>query len=417
MKDMLGRGDVLSLEKAREMLLKSAHFRLPPEIETGIEDSLHRILSKDIVSPEDLPGFTRSTMDGYAVDSSDTFGASEGTPSYIKVIGEVFMGKSPDINVKKGESSKIATGGMLPNGTDAVVMFEHTNVIDEGLIEVLRPVAKKENTVQADEDCKKGDIVLQRGDKIRPQDIGMLAGIGMTKIWVYEKPVVSLITTGDEIVSPSQPLSPGQVRDINSYSLAGLVTTDGGVPIKKGLVNDSYEDLKRVVEDSLKETDIVVITGGSSVGTRDVTESVINSFGKPGVLFHGVSIKPGKPIIAGMVNEKPVFGLPGHPGAVIVCFELFVKPVLKRISGEHEKFSRQLRKTIKAKITKNIASSTGREDYIRVQLIERDGELWAVPLLGKSGLITTLVRADGTFVIPLRKTGIEQGTEVEVELF
>jgi molybdopterin molybdotransferase len=417
MKDMLGREDVISFEKARELILTSIDVQLPPEIQIGIESTLNRILSRDIVSPEDLPAFTRSTMDGYAVNSSDTYGASEGMPSYLNVIGEVLMGKYADIKVNKGESTKIATGGMLPKETDAVVMFEYANTVDDTTIEVFKPVASGENTIRAGEDCKKGQMILTKGARIRPQDMGVLAGIGITETWVYQKPKVAIITTGDEVVHPSKPLHMGQVRDINSFSLSGLVETHGGTPLKKGIISDVYEELKKTVGESLQAADIVLITGGSSVGTRDVTESVINSFGKPGVLFHGVSIKPGKPALAGIIHGKPVFGLPGHPAAVIVCFELFVRPVLQILSGKTEKLHHTLKKIVRAKITKNISSGTGRQDYVRVSLEDRGGELWAVPILGKSGLITTLVRADGTVMIPLQKTGIEQGTEVEVELF
>ena len=417
MKDMLGRDEVLTFEDAKKLLLKSTAFKFLPEIETEIESSRNRVLSQDIISPENLPNFTRSTMDGYAVNPSDTYGASEEIPAYLNVKGEVFMGKAPDFTVGKGETAKIATGGMLPQGTDAVVMFEHTHSVNDKLIEVLKPVAPGENTIQAGEDCKKRDVVLKKGHRMRPQDIGMLAGIGITNIYTYEKPKVAIITTGDEIVPPSQHLAVGQVRDINSYSIASLVEMHGGYPMRKGIFNDVYDTLKKTVKDSLKDSDIVVITGGSSVGTKDMTAQVIDSLGEPGVLFHGVSIKPGKPIISGIANAKPVFGLPGHPAAVIVCFELFIKPVLKILSGETEKLHHRLKKTVKAKISKNISSSSGRVDYIRVSLEEREGDLWAVPILGKSGLIATLVKADGTVTIPLRKTGIEQGTDVDVELF
>ncbi len=417
MKDMLGRDEVLTVENAGEMLLKAVSPAPPPELEAEIETSLNKVISRDIVSPEDLPGFTRSTMDGYAVNSTDTFGAKEGMPSYIELKGEINMGEAPAFEIKKGQASRIATGGMLPQGADAVVMFEHTGEVNENLIEVLKPAAPGENTIHAGEDCKKGEVILRKGHRVRPQDIGALAGIGITKIRVYEKPKVAIIATGDEVVPASSPLKPGQVRDINSYSLAALVETNGGQAVKMGIFKDSYEGLKKVVEEAVMKTRIIVITGGSSVGTRDLTAGVINSIGKPGVLFHGVSAKPGKPTIGAVINGKPVFGLPGHPSAVIVTFELFIRPMLKLLSGETVKLQHMVKRAVKAKLSKNISSSTGRQDYIRVLLEEKNGELWATPILGKSGLITTLVKADGTIVIPLYKTGLEQGTEVEVELF
>ena len=417
MKDMLGRDNVITKEEAINLLLKSLSPALPLESETAIESSFNRVLSRDIASPEDLPGFSRSSMDGFAVNSADTYGANEGMPAYLNVTGEINMGEQPVFKIKKGEAAKISTGGMLPEGADAVVMFEHSNIINMRVIEALKPVASGENVIQAGEDCREGDTVFKKGHRLRPQDIGALAGIGIAKVFVYEKTKVAIIATGDEVVSASSPLMPGHIRDINSYSIASLVDLHGGTAIKKGIFRDNYETIFSAAQESLKEAGIIVITGGSSVGTKDLTAKVINSIGKPGVLFHGVSIKPGKPIIAGISDGKPVFGLPGHPAAVIVCFEVFIRPVLRLLSGETEKIIHRFRKTVKAKLSKNISSGSGREDFIRVLLEEKNGELWAIPVLGKSGLITTLVKADGTIVIPLRKTGLEQGTEVEVELF
>ncbi|MBI4699050.1 MAG: molybdopterin molybdotransferase MoeA [Nitrospirae bacterium] len=414
---MLGREDVISPDEALSRLYKALITPDLPETVVALALSANRIISRDIVSPENLPGFDRSTMDGYAIRASDSFGATDGYPSYLKVTGEVLMGECPSFEIGKSETARIATGGMLPKGADSVVMFEQTNVINEEMIEVLKPTATGENVIQSGEDCKKGETVMTKGHKIRPHDMGALAGLGITKIWVYELPKVAIIATGDEVVPASQDVMPGQVRDINSYSLTGLVETHGGSAVIKGIFRDNYEDLMKAAGDSLKEADIIIITGGSSVGTKDVTAKVINDLGKPGVLFHGVSIKPGKPMIGGIVDGKPLFGLPGHPAAVIVCFELFIKPVLRTLSGETETLNHRFRKTVQAKLSKNISSGAGREDHVRVLLEEKNGELYAIPILGKSGLITTLVKADGTVVIPLRKTGLEQGTEVEVELF
>jgi molybdopterin molybdotransferase len=252
---------------------------------------------------------------------------------------------------------------------------------------------------------------------MRPQDTGALAGLGMSSVWVYEKLKGSIISTGDEIVPPDRPIKPGQVRDINSYNLAGLLLEEGTIPLIKGIFSDEYKIVRDIVEGSLKDSDIVLISGGSSVGTKDVTAQVINDLGRPGVLFHGVSLKPGKPTIGGIVDGIPIFGLPGHPAAVTVCFEIFVRPVLKTLSGSRENRVEKEKRTIKAKIARNISSSPGREEHIGVYLEEREGEIWAVPLLGKSGLITTLVKADGTAIIPLRKLGVQEGEIVEVRLF
>jgi molybdopterin molybdotransferase len=356
-------------------------------------------------------------VDGFAVKSSDTFGATEIMPSYLNVKAEILMGERPEFVLKKGECARIATGGMLPEGADSIVMLEHSQQIDERMIEILRPVSPGENVIPVGEDARKDERILKRGHRLRPQDIGALAGLGMTDIWVYEKPGVSIVSTGDEVVPADGPVMPGQVRDINSYTLAVSISDAGGIPLKKGIFGDRYESIRDIVETSLNNSDMVLITGGSSVGSRDMTSRVIDDLGKPGVLFHGVSLKPGKPVIGGVIDGVPVFGLPGHPAAVSVCFEVFIRPVLKIQSGWDEARFDEAKGTVRARIAKNISSTAGREEHIGVALEERNGELWAMPLLGKSGLITTLTRADGTVVIPLNKLGVHEGEVLEVKLF
>ncbi len=417
MRDMLGREELIPVEKALELLLQHAPFKRPAEVNLSIGKSYRMVLSRDIVSPEDLPSFSRSTVDGFAVNALDTFGATENLPSYLNIMAEILMGERPEFVVKKGECARIATGGMLPGGADSVVMFEHTQQMDERMIEILKPVSPGENVIPVGEDARRDERILKGGHRLRPQDIGALAGLGITDVWVYEKPRVSIISTGDEIVPAGEPVKPGQVRDINSYTLSGLILDDGGIPVKKGIFNDRYESIKDVVKASLKSSDMVLITGGSSVGMKDMTSRVIDDLGKPGVLFHGVSLKPGKPMIGGVIENIPVFGLPGHPAAVNVCFEVFIRPVLGIQSGCNEDRFDKEKRTVQARIAKNISSSPGREEHIGVALEERNGELWAIPLLGKSGLITTLTRADGTAVIPLRKLGVHEGEIIEVRLF
>lgn len=417
MKDMLGRGEVIPVDEAIDRIFSNLSQKLPSEKRLKIDESLGRILSRDILSPEDLPDFARSTVDGFAVSASNTFGATEGIPAYLNVKYEIFMGEEPDFELKKGEVARIATGGMLPEGSDAVIMLEYAQQIDEEMIEVVRPVAPGENVIQAGEDVKKGESVLNKGHALRPQDIGVLAGLGINDVWVYEKIKISIISTGDEIVPPDKPVRRGQVRDINSYNLAGLISNAGAIPLLKGIFHDEYSIVRNIVEESLRDSDIILISGGSSVGKRDVTAQVINDLGRPGVLFHGVSLKPGKPFIGGIVNNIPIFGLPGHPAAVTVCFHVFIMPVIRTLSGLSKNRFEQDQRIIRARIAKNISSSPGREEHIGVYLEKRDGEIWAVPLLGKSGLMTTLIKADGMAVIPLRKLGVEAGEIVEVRLF
>lgn len=403
----------LPLDKAYKILLDFINFRsLSYEI-VSLEEAYGRISYEDIYAPENLPGFKRSTVDGFAVRSQDTFGAKETMPVYLMVKGDIPMGEAPSFSINSGETASIGTGGMLPEGADAVVMIEHVNIVSHDLIEVLKPIAPGENVILEDEDIKKGELIIPAGKKLKPQDIGGLAGLGFTHIKVTKKPIVAIILTGDEIIPHNEKAIPGKVRDINSFTLAGLIQDTGGIPLKMGIVRDKYEDIKKVVNKAYQIADIILITGGTSAGVKDITGKIINELGAPGIIFHGVLIRPGKPIIAGICNEKPVFGLPGHPVAVYICFELFVKPVIEKMLGIKEK---SFKHKVKAKLAKSIYSQAGRTDFIRVYLNEENGELWAYPLLTKSGLIMTLVKASGILCIPEEFLGYEKGDTVEIEL-
>jgi molybdopterin molybdotransferase len=402
----------LPWEEARRIILENVEEKAEVE-EVNIEEAYGRVLAENIFAPEDLPGFIRSTVDGYAVRSSDTFGASESLPAYLRVVEEIPMGKPPEKALSSGECSAISTGGMLPEGADAVVMVENVNPVSEDLIEVLKPVSPGENIIEKDEDVKKGELVLEKGKVLKPQDIGALAGLGITKVKVAKKPVVAIILTGDEIIPADEKVTPGKVRDINSYTLAGLVLETGGIPLKLGIVRDDYQEIKKRVEEAYRKSDVILISGGTSAGTKDMTAEIINELGEPGVLLHGVAIKPGKPLVAGICNGKPVFGLPGHPVAVYLCFKLFVAPVIRKLTGvKKEPFKFK----IKAELERNLFSQAGRTDFVRVSLHLKDRKLIAKPLLSKSGLIMSLVKADAILEIPSELLGIEKGKEVEVEL-
>jgi molybdopterin molybdotransferase len=425
-KDMLGRSGVLAKEDALKKL--EEQFSLPilsSEIIT-ISQTLGRVLFEEILAPEDLPEFNRSTMDGFAVRSADTFGATEGRPSYLTVVGDGVMGTIPDRTLSKGEAMKIATGGALPQGADAVVMLEYTNSLDATGIEVVKAVGPLENVIQIGDDIHKGEIVLSRGHRVRPQDMSALASLGITRIKVFAKPKVAIISTGNEIVPADSVPEPGKIRDSNSYNLEGLVAQTGGESRKKGIIPDEYSRLKKALEEATDDCALVLITGGSSVGAADLTAKVINDCGQPGVLVHGVAVRPGKPLIIGLVKSRktsmlvPVFGLPGHPVAVNICFELFVRPILVRLTGEvpHPALEGiSPNRTVTVRLARSIASQPGREDHVRVTLEKREDGLWARPIFGASGLITTLVKAVGTVVVPVNKIGIEMGEVVEVRLF
>lgn len=389
---------------------------LPARAETAVLDqAFGRVMAQDVVAAEDLPGFDRSTVDGFAVQSSSTFGAREQMPAYLTLAPEIFMGSAPAFAVGPGQAAPIPTGGMLPAGADAVVMIEDCQHVSGSMLEVMRAVAPGDNVIRRDEDIRAGEIVLTRGHRLRPQDVGALAGLGVEEVKVYARPVVAVVSTGDEVVPLGSPTGPGQVRDINSFTLRGLIRQQGAVPLCKGIVKDEYDAIRAVVAQSLEESDLVLIIGGTSAGVRDMSAAIIDSFGGPGVLFHGVAVKPGKPMIGGIVRGKPVLGLPGHPAASAVSYQLFIRPVIDRLHGVAARHG--FVRTVSARMAKAISSAAGREDHIRVRLERRDDELYAVPVLGKSGLITTLVRADGTVTIAATKLGLDAEEPVSVILF
>jgi molybdopterin molybdotransferase len=382
-----------------------------------IKTALHRILAEEIVATANLPGFNRSTMDGYAIRAEDSFGATDSLPSYLKIVGEIKMGVKPEFKINPGEAVKISTGGMLPEGANAVMMLEYTEQIDDTTIEARRSISPWENVVRKDEDLKAGEIILRKGGRLRPQDIGVLAGIGKTNVKIYRKPKIAIISTGNEIIPAEDEPRIGQIRDINSYTLGACIEEAGGVPVCRGIIKDEVILLEQEIKRTIKEDKVeaVIISGGSSVGVRDVTLEVLNKLGKPGVLIHGVSVKPGKPTILAIADNRPIFGLPGHPVSAMIIFDLFVRPLINWLQGGQYNYSSS--KEIEAELTCNMVSDSGREDYIRVFVYEKDKKFYAEPILGKSGLISTMVRASGLIKIGLNIEGLEKGSKVNVELF
>jgi len=384
--------------------------RMPTE-RIELAESLGRILATDILSDIDLPDFSRSIMDGFAVKGSSTFGATEGNPAYLTVTGTIAMGESPNISVGPGEAVRISTGGMLPAGADCVVMVEHTAAIDDTTIEVYRSVAPGQNMVAVGEDIKKGEIALTAGRRIRPQEAGMLAALGNQRVTVYKKPIIGIISTGDEIVPVGEVPGPGRIRDINTYTVSGLIQETGATPVTFGIVHDDYKALLAKSSQALNQCDMVMVSGGSSVGARDFTIDVISAMENAAILFHGISISPGKPTILARIKNKAFWGLPGHVVSAMIVFSRIVKPFIEHISGWRAP-EQDLR--LAARLSRNIASAQGRVDYIRVRLYYKEGDLWAEPILGKSGLINTMVKADGLIEIGMNTEGLEKGIEVEV---
>jgi molybdopterin molybdotransferase len=379
-----------------------------------IAATVGRILAKDAIADIDLPGFRRATMDGYAVQGSSTFGASESNPAYLTVKGTVAMGQFADHVVEPGEAVRISTGGVVPKGADSVIMIEHTEVIDEKSIEAYRSVAPGQNVIQAGEDFKKDMRVLAGGKKIRPQEAGLLAAFGQQTVEVYKKPLIGIISTGDEIVAIEQIPGPGQIRDINSYTLSGMVQELGGIAVPFGIVQDDVQALHEKCSRALSQCDMILVSGGSSVGTRDFTVEVISAFTDASVLVHGISISPGKPTILAKVQNKAFWGLPGHVVSAMVVFARVVKPFIEHISGISPPRQNEMRLT--AILGRNVPSAQGRVDYIRVRLNQKDRALYAEPILGKSGLIHTMVKADGLIEIGKNIEGLNRGAQVEIIL-
>lgn len=378
--------------------------------EVSVTEALGRVLAEDIASQEDVPPFPRSTMDGYAVSTKDTFGASSSQPVYLRVTGSIEMGRPASQSMKSGEAVEIPTGGMLPPGADAVVMMEHARLLDDGVIEIARPHGPWENVMKAGEDFIRGEIIAARGRRLRPQEVGALAGAGISAVSVLRRPVVGLVSTGDELVPLGTDPSPGQIRSVNPYSLGSAIHESGGVYKDLGHVPDSLEFLREKIDYGVKHCDFTLISGGSSLGTRDWTLKALESFEGSRLLFHGIAVAPGKPTVAASLGSKLAVGLPGHPASAFIVFTVFVRPLLQG------RFEIEWSPSIRAVLSRNVASAAGREEYVRVTL-ERDGDtLHAVPLLGKSGALKSLVRADGLIRIEMEREGLDKGEEVNVLL-
>jgi molybdopterin molybdotransferase len=375
-------------------------------------ECIGRVLAVDIYSDADLPGFARSTMDGYAVRASSTFGASEGNPAYVNVKGAIAMGETPSFSIGPGEAAKISTGGMLPDGTDSVAMIEHVGQIDDMTIEVYKSVAPGQHIIHADEDFRKGEKILGSGSKLRAQETGLLAAFGIDSVEVYKKPVVGIISTGDEIIPVSEEPGPGKIRDINTYTLSALVKQNGGDPVVYGIIKDDFQLLLETCTTACKNSNMVIISGGSSVGTRDFTIDVLNSIPDTKVLVHGIPISPGKPTILARSGNMSVWGLPGHVVSAMVVFEVVVKPFIKNVCGLSPETGNI--PELSAVLSRNVPSAHGRIDFIRVRLVEKEDALYAEPVLGKSGLINTMIKADGLIKVDENTEGLDKGGMVSV---
>ncbi len=403
--------NVVTVEEGRKILMdnfKDYEFKIEY---VNIEDCLDRILAEDIFSPINVPEFNRSTVDGYGIKAGDSHGANGSIPSIINILGEVKMGEAIECSIRSGETFYVPTGGMIPEGSSGVIMIENTEKMDEDTLLIYKPISQGENIIYKGDDIKKGDLALEKGRKINTEVLGVLAALGIAKVGVYCKPKFYIISTGDEIISIEEELTLGKIRDINSYTLYALINNIGGVVVGKKIVKDDYNLLQDEVKKALDISDIILLSGGSSVGTKDYTKKVIDSFSGKGVLLHGLAIKPGKPTIVGEANGKIIFGLPGHVVSSIIIFKVLIEDFIGKKLGTKEITSR-----VNAIMDHNFASNPGKETYQMVKLRQENGVFYGTPTFGKSGMISLLSKSQGYIIIGAYEEGINKGEEREVYL-
>lgn len=402
---------VVTVEEARKDIMENfGEYKFELE-ELDILDSLDRIIGEDIYSQIDVPEFNRSTVDGYAILASDSHGASDSIPSILDLVGQVHMGEMTSEKIVSGQAIYVPTGGMVPAGANGVIMIENIEKLDEDTLLLNRPISNGENVIYKGDDVKKGSLILEKGKRISSQIMGLLGALGKQNIKVYKRPKFYIISTGDEIIPIDEELKLGKIRDINSYALFGAIKELGGQVTGKTIVKDDFELLKREVEKAVEISDLVLISGGSSVGTRDFTKDVIDSLEGNGVFIHGLSVKPGKPTIVGDGNGKPVFGLPGHPVSSIIVFKALVEEFIK------EKMNiREIKPQISAIMDSNFPSDSGKLTYQMVNLRKEDGKYFASPNFGKSSMISLLKDSDGYILLERHEEGIYKGEERTVYL-
>jgi molybdopterin molybdotransferase len=406
-----GTGEFFTVKTVSEALAGFRPARRTAVDRVGLDDALGRVPAEPLAAPHDLPGFARATVDGFAVRAADTYGASEGLPSYLDVAGEVQMGRPPELDVRPGTVVAIATGAPLPPGADAVVKVEHTQAATPELLEILRPATPGEGIVRADEDVAAGAELVPAARPLRAHDLGMLAAAGLVEVPVHARPRVTIVSTGDELVASGSPsLTTGQVRDATAPALAALVREAGGEPSLAGIVPDDREALAATLRAALPESDVLVVSAGSSVGARDETAAAIASLGEPGIWCHGLAFRPGKPTLLADCGGVPVIGLPGNPRSALVVFRLIGMPIVRMVGGCTDPPPEP---TVRARLERDLPSAAGRLDVVQVRL--KDGE--AVPLFGSSSLLSILTAADGYVVVPEAATGLAAGSEVEVRLY
>lgn len=406
--------ELMTLDEAKQVIQRHFEPRTSSVETVPLLEAYDRVLAENVVSALNIPPFNRSTVDGYAVKAEDTFGADENKPIKLKISGTVSIGKPPMTRVKQGMAAGIVTGAPMPDGADAVVMIEYAEAKKDDVY-VYSTVTKDENVMMAGADLQKGETVLKAGQLLGSREIGVLAAIGSAKAKVRADPRVAVLSTGSEITEPGRKLASGRIYDINAYSLSTAVLENGGKPVYLGVLEDDIPGLQKILRQALASADLVITSGGVSVGPKDVMPKVLNTLGKPGVIVCGIAIKPGKPVTVALIDRKLVFSLPGHPASALLVFHLLVSPIIRQMAG------RTLEKPpkVKAYASMRIFAAKGRRTFITVKL-KRDGSkrLVAEPVpTGLSGAITTLAKADGYLEIAENKQFIDADEEVTVQLF
>lgn len=396
---------LVSVETALEMLFDNLMFKSPETENVSIYDALNRVLALDVKADEDLPGFDRSAVDGYAVIAKDTLGATQFKPKILKL--------TLDGELREGEAKEVWTGNPLPKGADAVVMLENVKRLD-GQIEVWVPVTPGENVSKRGEDVARGQVAVRAHTRLKPYHLGIIAALGINKVPVFRTPKVAVLATGNELVEPGQKPSAGQVVEVNRLILSMMCRELGAEPVDLGIARDDIEEISHKIKIGLEIADVVLTTGGTSVGAPDLVPSAVDGIGKPGVIVHGVAMRPAMPTALAVVQNKPIVILSGNPVAAIFGFEVFARPLILKIMGlEHEP-----RPIVTAKLTRRVSTALGRKTFVRVRVFQQNGEILAEPISSRgSGIISTMVKANGYVVAPENREGLLEGEAVQVHLF
>jgi molybdopterin molybdotransferase len=378
-----------------------------------ISGSLNRVLAEDVRAEASVPSFEKSAMDGYAVIADDTFGSSQTNPTLLRLIGESKIGGAPRVLVHKGETATIATGAPIPQGANAVVMIENAKRTDTGEVEIYVAVAPGENVAQVGEDVKQGTVVLHMGRKLKPPDLGLLAALGRRTVRVVRRPRIGVLSTGNELSDAGRSAA-GKIADVNRPMLMAMAEECGGMPVDLGIARDNVEQISRKLVQGLRSTDLVLVTAGTSVGKGDLVPDIVNALGKPGMLVHGIAMRPSLPTGLAVVEGKPIVSLPGFPVSAMFAFLTFVQPLILRMLGTEP----DPQPKVRAKTTKRIVGVPGFRTFVRVLVREEEGRLHAQPLRTPgSGILTTLTGANGIVIVPENLEGFDEGAEVEVQLF